>query len=77
MVLATHRPEERYKVQAFNDFLVFGSIAVGSFLSGRILADNGWATVNLMALPPIGLALLVLLAWSAVRKPAEVSAATE
>ena len=60
MVLATHRPEERYRVQAFNDFLVFGTIAIGSFLSGQLLADFGWATVNLVALPPIAFALVVL-----------------
>jgi MFS family permease len=29
LVLETHRPEERNKVQAFNDFLVFGMMAVG------------------------------------------------
>ncbi|MBV9538255.1 MAG: MFS transporter [Acidisphaera sp.] len=67
MVLATHRPEERYRVQSFNDFLVFGTIAVGSFFSGQILADHGWATVNLVALPPIALALLVLLAAALAR----------
>src|SRR3954452_3904611 len=34
LVLETHRPQERNKVQAFNDFLVFGMMAVGSFSSG-------------------------------------------
>jgi MFS family permease len=33
LVLETHRSEERNKVQAFNDFLVFGMMAVGSFSS--------------------------------------------
>jgi hypothetical protein len=27
-VLETHRPQERNKVQAFNDFLVFGTMAI-------------------------------------------------
>ena len=31
LVLETHRPQERNKVQAFNDFLVFGMMAIGSF----------------------------------------------
>ena len=31
MVLECHRPEERTRVQAFNDFAVFGSVALGSF----------------------------------------------
>ena len=38
LVVETHRPEERNRVQSFNDFLVFGSMAVGSFSSGKLLA---------------------------------------
>jgi hypothetical protein len=34
LVTECHGPRERNKVQAFNDFLVFGSMAFGSFLSG-------------------------------------------
>jgi len=60
MVLETHRPEERHKVQALNDFLVFGTIAVGSFLSGNLLVNYGWSVVNYVALPPIAVALVTL-----------------
>src|SRR3981081_1938993 len=42
LVLETHRPQERNKVQAFNDFLVFGTMALGSFSSGQLLARYGW-----------------------------------
>ena len=35
LVLETHRPQERNKVQAFNDFLIFGTMALGSFSSGN------------------------------------------
>ena len=38
MVTQCHRPNERNRVQAFNDFLVFGSMAIGSFSSGKLLA---------------------------------------
>src|SRR3954447_12141212 len=37
LVLETHRPQERNKVQAFTDFLVFGMMAIGSFSSGQLL----------------------------------------
>ena len=33
----TYRPEEKEKVQALNDFLIFGVVAVASFSSGEIL----------------------------------------
>jgi MFS family permease len=61
MVLDTHRPAERNKVQAFNDFLVFGTMAVGSFSSGQILANSGWSAVNLVVFPPVAFALAALL----------------
>jgi MFS family permease len=66
LVLETHRPQERNKVQAFNDFLVFGMMAVGSFLSGQLLANYGWSAVNLVVLPPVllGLTVLTLTSWA-------------
>ena len=60
LVLETHRPQERNKVQALNDFLVFGLMAVGSFSSGQLLANFGWSTVNAVVFPPILLGLTVL-----------------
>jgi MFS family permease len=61
LVLETHRPQERNKVQAFNDFLIFGMMAIGSFSSGQLLANYGWSTVNLVVFPPVVLALAVLM----------------
>ncbi|MBC7799185.1 MAG: MFS transporter [Gemmatimonadaceae bacterium] len=70
MVLETHRPEERNKVQAFNDFLVFGTMAAGSFGSGHLLVALGWAAVNWVVFPPVLLALLVLVGSGALRRRA-------
>lgn len=66
MVTACHRPNERNKVQAFNDFLVFGSMAIGSFASGMLLVNFGWATVNEVVFPVV-LAAGALLLWGALR----------
>jgi MFS family permease len=60
LVLETHQPQEKNKVQAFNDFLVFGAMAVGSFSSGQLLANYGWNAVNLVVYPPVLLGLVVL-----------------
>jgi MFS family permease len=60
MVLDTHRPEERNKVQAFNDFIVFGTVAFGSFSSGHLLATHGWAVVNWTVFPFVVMAVVVL-----------------
>jgi len=76
LVLETHRPQERNKVQAFNDFLVFGMMAIGSFSSGQLLANYGWSAVNMVVFPPVLLGLAVLsLASFARRRKARLEAA--
>jgi predicted MFS family arabinose efflux permease len=67
MVTRCHRPEERNQVQAFNDFLIFGSMAVGSFASGTVLANFGWSAVNEVVFPAI-LVAGALLVWWRVRE---------
>jgi MFS family permease len=70
MVVECHRPEERNRVQSFNDFLIFGTMAVGSFASGHVLTTYGWNWVNAIVFPPV-IVGLALLAWRAMRvKPA-------
>jgi MFS family permease len=68
LVLETHRPQERNKVQAFNDFLVFGMMAIGSFSSGQLLANYGWSAVNMVVYPPALLGLAVLTVASLARR---------
>src|ERR1700761_8239353 len=66
LVLETHTPQEKNKVQAFNDFCVFGMMAIGSFSSGQLLANYGWNAVNLVVYPPVllGLVVLGLVSWA-------------
>lgn len=66
MVTQCHRPEERTRVQSFNDFLVFGSMAIGSFASGNLLAVHGWAVVNGVVFPVVLIAA-ALLVWLTLR----------
>ena len=68
LVLETHLPQERNKVQAFNDFLVFGMMAIGSFSSGQLLANYGWSAVNMVVYPPVLLGLVVLAATSFAKR---------
>ena len=68
LVLETHTALERNKVQAFNDFLVFGTMTVGSFLSGQLLADFGWSVVNLVVYPPVAIGLIALVVASRLRR---------
>ena len=48
-----YNPAERFKVQAVNDFLVFGLQGVGSLSAGVLIAAAGWSGVMTFALPAI------------------------
>jgi MFS family permease len=62
LVTESYGPRERHKVQSFNDFLVFGSTAIGSLSSGALLSRYGWSAVNDVVFPVVILAA-ALLAW--------------
>jgi cyanate permease len=62
MVLECHRPEEKTRVQSFNDFIVFGLMAVGSFTSGGLLDAYGWDTVLWVSFAPLAIVVLALTA---------------
>ena len=68
MVTACHRPEEKNRVQAFNDFLVFGSVALSSFASGKLLSVAGWELINWMIFPCVTLVLLMMV-WEKRQSP--------
>lgn len=58
-VLECHTPDEKTRVQSFNDFIVFGLMAIGSFSSGGILSVYGWNTVLWVSLLPLLLTVIV------------------
>jgi MFS family permease len=66
-LLATaHDAHERVRVQATNDFIVFGTVACTAFASGAVEATGGWAALNLIVVPPTLIAAaLVVWHWSA------------
>ena len=67
IVTQCHRPEERYRVQSFNDFLIFGSMTISSFSSGALLAQGGWTAVNALVFPPVLIAGALLI-WLTLRQ---------
>lgn len=72
MVLECHRPEEKTRVQALNDFLVFGTMAVGSFSSGGLLASYGWDMVLWVSFAPLTLAVVALGLAAALRPASSI-----
>jgi MFS family permease len=63
LLTTTHTAEERAKVQATNDFMVFGLVSLASFSSGAVLGHFGWTWINLAPFPFLLLAAAAILAW--------------
>jgi len=71
-LLATaYEPHERVRVQATNDFVVFGTVALTAFASGAIHATFGWDALNLSVLPPVVIAV-ALVTWHWMARGREV-----
>ena len=62
LVLETHRPQERNKVQAFNDFTIFTVVAIASFSSGAIQHHFGWEWITAGMFAPM-MIVLVATTW--------------
>ncbi len=62
LLTSCHRPEEKAKVQGFNDFLLFTAVTLSATGSGWLHDLVGWRTMNLLALPLLLIVLSVTVA---------------
>jgi MFS family permease len=60
LLAESHSPEERVKAQAANDFIVFGTVATTALSSGAVHAMGGWWALNLLLIPALAIAVLLL-----------------
>ena len=58
----TYRSNERNKAQAFNDFIVFSTVSIGSLSSGALQNAVGWQAVNKGVLPFL-LVIVMAISW--------------
>ena len=70
IVASSYRPHEADKVQGFHDIVLFGTVALSSFSSGKVFAAFGWSVMNLVIWPVtiVCLILVVLQMRAAARK---------
>jgi len=74
MLTYTYSMAERFRAQAVNEFLVFGSSATASLLAGSIMHYYGWTTLMLIPLPVLAIitiALLLVRRHPQVARPAD------
>jgi MFS family permease len=60
MVAELYRPEEAFRVQAMNEFILFSIVAIASFSSGGILVTGGWTIVNVLVYPVVLACVLLI-----------------
>ncbi|CDX11189.1 conserved membrane hypothetical protein [Mesorhizobium sp. ORS 3324] len=60
MVAASYRPSEKGKVQGFHDFVLFGSVAFASLMSGAVYNAWGWTMLNWLVFPVVTLCFVAL-----------------
>ena len=62
-----YRPSERFKVQALNDFVIFGTQAVASLSAGWFIFAVGWKILLLINIPFILFQFIVILKWTRLK----------
>jgi MFS family permease len=68
MLTETYRPEEKSRVEGFNDFLVFATVTTAALLAGPLLALAGWKVINYLVFPAIAICLLALASGMVMRR---------
>ncbi len=69
LLTETYRLEERAKVQAVNEFMIFATVSCTALLSGALFNLLGWEAVNLGVVGPVVVTLGAVL-WLGRRRPA-------
>ena len=59
----SYRESERFSVQGFNDFVVFGLQALASLSSGYVIYRFGWEWLVVLAAPLLLVLLYSVWAW--------------
>lgn len=67
MVAESYTPAEKGKVQGLHDFILFGSVAFASLMSGQVYNAYGWEMLNWVVFP-VTLLCLAALGWLAVAR---------
>ena len=60
----SYRPEEKFKVQALNDFVILGSQAVASLSAGWLVFAVGWEYILLFVVPVIIFQMVIIFGWT-------------
>ena len=61
LLTTTYEPSEKAKVQAANDFMIFGVMAISTFSAGTLEELVGWEVLNWGVIPILALVALAII----------------
>ena len=64
LLLDSYLPEEKFRAQGMNDFVVFGTQALGAISAGFLLNILGWKLINILCVPLLLLIIITILVAS-------------
>lgn len=71
MVQECYTPSERNRVEGVHDFILFGTVAFASLMSGQVYNSGGWEMLNVIIFPVVALCLGALGIGLALRQGAK------
>jgi MFS family permease len=60
LLVLSYAPDEKFRAQGLNDFVVFSTQALGALFAGYLLGFFGWKNINLFCIPILILILLII-----------------
>ena len=61
LLITTYKPEEKFRAQGLNDFIVFSTQAIGAISAGFLLNLFGWKVINLICIPFLIIIVLTII----------------
>jgi MFS family permease len=60
LLITSYEPEEKFRAQGMNDFIVFSTQALGALTAGLLLSFFGWKLINILCIPLLIIIILTI-----------------
>ena len=68
LLITSYKPEEKFRAQGMNDFIVFSTQAAGALSAGFLLNILGWKLINLLCIPLLFIIITTIFISNKIQK---------
>ena len=61
LLMTSYKPEEKFRAQGLNDFIIFSTQAIGALSAGFLLSIFGWKLINILCIPLLIIIVLTII----------------